>query len=231
VEDKILNNIILSKLNKFSSTTYTEIREFLYQILGSGESDLAELIRHFMLMVFKKAASEEVYCSLYAKLLCEISSRYGVILEEMNKLQENYIMIFDDVEEKSVTEEYTTFVEKNIEKRYRQGYSQFLAELANLEIIKLSHLEQTFKRIFERINQYAPMMDKRTLLEEYADCLARMSRVFKKKMSPFSIAARSSLLSLSKDTIEDILSKKGVYPSISPKFRFILMDVKDNLTS
>ena len=231
VEDKILNNIILSKLNKFSSTTYEDVREFLYQILGSGEPDLAEMIRHFMLMVFKKAASEEIYCSLYAKLLSEISSRYSVILEEMHKLQENYIMIFDDVEEKEEGEHYDTFVEKNIEKRYRQGYSQFLAELATLEIIKLSHLEYTFKRIFEHILKYAVMADKRTLLEEYADCLLRMSRVFKKKSSPFFVSARSTLLSLSTPTIDSILSQKDSFPSVSPKVRFILMDVKDNLTS
>jgi hypothetical protein len=231
VDDKILNNIILSKLNKFSSATYTDIREFLYQILGSGESDLTDMIRQFMLMVFKKAASEEIYCSLYAKLLSEISSRYSVILEEMHKLQENYLAIFDDMEQNDTSDNYQAFVEKNIEKRYRQGYSQFIAELSTFEIIKLSHLEQTFRRIFELIIKNAVIPDKRGLIEEYADCLLKMSRVFKKKSSPFFIAARSSLLSLSKGTIDQILSNKEGYPSISPKARFNLMDVKDNLTA
>lgn len=231
VEDKILNNIILSKLNKFSTTTYNDIREFLYQILGSGEPDLADMIRQFMLMVFKKAASEDVYCSLYAKLLSEISGRYSVILEEMHKLQENYLMIFDEVEEKDDGEKYETFIAKNIEKRYRQGYSQFIAELSMLEIIKLSHLEQTFRRVFDMIMKNAVLADKRTLIEEYADCLLRMSRVFKKKVSQFLISARSSLLAISKPTIDTILENKDKYPSISPKTRFILMDVKDNLTA
>jgi hypothetical protein len=230
VEDKILNNIILSKLNKFSSATYEDVREFLYQILGSGEADLADMIRQFMLMVFKKAASEEVYCSLYAKLLSEISSRYGVILEEMHKLQENYLAIFDDVEETDGAN-YEAFVEKNIEKRYRQGYSQFIAELSTFEIIKLSHLEQTFRRIFELIMKNAAVADKRSLIEEYADCLLRMSRVFKKKSSPFFIAARFSLLAISKPTVDSIVANKDKYTSISPKARFNLMDVKDNLTA
>ena len=231
VEDKILNNIILSKLNKFSASTYTDIREFLYQILGSGEPDLAEMIRHFMLLVFKKAASEEIYCSLYAKLLSEISSRYGVILEEMHKLHANYIAIFDDVEEKQENEQYSTFVEKNIEKRYRQGYSQFIAELASLEIVQLTHLEQTFKRIFDTITKNGALPDKRGMLEEYADCLLRMSRVFKKKSSPFLVSARQTLLKLSVPTIDEIVSAKPLLPSISPKIRFILMDVKDNLSA
>jgi len=231
VDDKILNNIILSKLNKFSSTTYDDIREFLYQILGSGEADLADMIRQFMLMVFKKAASEEIYCSLYAKLLSEISGRYEVILEEMYKLQNNYLDIFDDVEQKDESEQYDTFVEKNIEKRYRRGYSQFIAELSTLEIIKLPHLEQTFKRIYDCILKNAVLQDKRTLLEEYADCLLRMSRVFKKRASPFFVAARSTLMALSKPTIDIILAQKTDFPSISPKVRFILMDVKDNLSA
>jgi hypothetical protein len=231
VDDKILNNIILSKLNKFSSSTYEDIREFLYQILGSGEPDLAEMIRQFMLMVFKKAASEEVYCNLYAKLLSEISSRYGVILVEMHKLQENYLAIFDDVEQKAEGEEYDTFVEKNIEKRYRQGYSQFIAELSTFEIINLTHLEQTFQRIFDLMLKNASVPDKRTLIEEYADCLLRMSRVFKKKSSPFFMSARSTLNILSKPRIDALLVKNAEFVSISPKIRFALMDVKDNLSA
>jgi hypothetical protein len=231
VNDKILNNIILSKLNKFSGSTYNDIRDFLYQILGSGEPHLAEMIRQFMLLVFKKAASEEVYCSLYAKLLSEISVRYGVILEEMYKLQENYLSIFDEVEEKEPNEKYETFVEKNIEKRYRQGYSQFIAELSSFEIIQLSHLEQTFRRIFDIMLKNTSFTDKKTLMEEYADCLARMSRVFKKKSSPFLIAARASLTSLCKIPIETLLVKNPANVSVSSKVRFILMDVKDNLSA
>ena len=148
MEDKILNNIILSKLNKFSQATYIEVRDFLYQILGSGEANLVEMVRDFMKLVFRKAASEEVYCALYAKLLAELSARYPVILEEMQNLQKNYLDIFEDVVE--VPEggsDYTTFVAKNLEKRYRQGYSQFLAELAALEILDLGYLREIFQKL------------------------------------------------------------------------------------
>lgn len=232
VEDKILNNIILSKLNKFSATTYTDIRDFLYQILGSGEPDLVDMVRDFMRMVFKKAASEEVYCALYARLLAEISSRYKVILEEMQKLQSNYLEIFDEIEEvPEGGDDYAAFLEKNKEKRYRQGYSQFLAELAALEILDLSNLEQTFRKLTDLMLKYAALPEKKTLVEEYADCLVRMSRVLKKRSSPFFIAARASLLSISKLSVDSLLAKKDIFPSLSPKARFILMDVKDNLTA
>jgi dimeric dUTPase (all-alpha-NTP-PPase superfamily) len=223
VDDRILNNIILSKLNKFSTGTYNEIREFLYQILGSGEPDLTNMVRDFMRMVFKKAASEELYCSLYAKLLCEISSRYPVIIEEMHRLQGNYLSIFDDVEDGTH--------DSTVEKRFRQGYSQFIAELALLEIMELSYLEQTFTRIFDVITKLRGVPDKTEVLEEYVDCLLCMSRVFKKgaTTTPFLTSARAKLLGISLPVLDDIVGKKGEYASISSKSRCILMDVKDNL--
>lgn len=230
VEDKILNNIILSKLNKFCPSTYVDTREFLYQILGSGESDLSEMVRQFMLLVFKKAASEEIYCSLYAKLLSEISQRYKVILEEMNTLQKNYLAIFDEVEEKKKDEEYTTFVEKNIEKKYRQGYSQFISELSMLEIIELSHLEETFRRIFDAILTNADKDDKTTLVEEYIDCLMRMSRVCKINKSAYITSAKEKLMAILLPVSDKLNANRSEYPSFSAKARFILMDVKDNLT-
>jgi hypothetical protein len=232
VEDKILNNIILSKLNKFSSATYSDVRDFLYQILGSGEPDLGEMVRQFMMMVFKKAAAEEVYCALYAKLLAEISTRYKVILEEMHTLQRNYLEIFDEVEEvPEGGDNYDAFVEKNKEKRYRQGYSQFIAELAALEIMELSNLEQTVKKLTDLMLKYVALPDSKTLVEEYADCLIRMSRVLKKKSLPFFVSARASLLSISKNSIDAMLAQKDTFPSLSSKARFILMDIKDNLTA
>jgi hypothetical protein len=230
VEDKILNNIILSKLNKFSGTTYNEIRDFLYQILGSGEPDLAEMIRHFMTMVFKKAAAEEVYCPLYAKLLAEISTRYSVILEEMAKLQANYLEIFDDIEEvPEGGENYDAFVAKKKEKMYRQGYSQFLAELAGLEILELSNLQRTFQKLFDLILRFGPAPDKKALIDDYTDCLVRMSRVLKKKSSRFFVEARAALAAQSQAAIEELLAKKENYPSLTSKSRFLLMDVRDNL--
>jgi hypothetical protein len=232
VEDKILNNIILSKLNKFSGNTYNDVRDFLYQILGSGEPDLVEMIRHFMLLVFKKAASEETYCPLYAKLLCEISGRYSVILDEMHKLQAGYMDIFEDIQE--VTEgqdSYEVFVEKNKDKRYRQGYSQFLAECAALEILDISNLKSTFKCLFELIEKYGKQEGKKALMDDYADCLLRMSKVLVKKSTRFFIGAREGLAEFSVPAINAILENKALYPSISPKARCILMDVKDNLTN
>jgi len=228
VDDKILNNIILSKLNKFSAKTYTEVRDFLYQILGSGEPDLQEMIPHFMRLVFRKAASEEIFCPLYAKLLSELSARYTVILEEMHSLQANYMAIFDDIQE-SETSSYAVFLENQKGKEYRKGYSQFLAELTALETLDLNVLNTTFQCILKNMRHFGKLEDKKTLLEEYSDCLFRMAKVLKKKQSKFFVNARQTVFKSNGDVISDMIDHSEQYTSESAKTRFIMMDVYDIL--
>ena len=228
VEEKILNNIILSKLNKFSQATYPEVREFLYQILGSGEADLQEFVRDFMRLVFRKAASEEIFCPLYARLLAEISSKYTVILEEMNLLSDNYLEIFDEITEDKVAD-YNTFVQKNTEKKYRLGYSQFLSELAKQEILPLPILGATFKKLITLIDESAKLPDKRVLVEEYTDCLMRMTRIFKGRTTSFSKRAREMILPIFMVLYDDFKTSKELFVSCSPKCGFILMEIHDIL--
>ena len=229
VDEKILNNIILSKLNKFSAKTYDEIRDFLYQILGSGEPDLQQMIRDFMKLVFKKAAIEEIFCPLYAKLLCEISGRYTVILQEMNYLQSNYLQIFDDVHE-SASNDYNEFVETQKNKQYRLGYSQFLAELSVLEILDLELLNSTFQKILKNMFAIGIQEDKKNLMDEYCDCLFRMSKVLKKKPGKFFVSARKTLFQSNQASLNEFLENYTKYPSETTKTRFILMDIRDILS-
>lgn len=229
VEDKIINVIILSKLNKFSQKTYNEIRDFLYQILGSGEPDLQEMICDFMKLVFKKAATEEIFCPLYAKLLCEISARYTVILEEMNKLQSNYLKVFDNIEE-ARNSEYDDFVELQKSKQFRLGYSQFLAELTTFEILDLNLLNTTFQKILGNMIIIGKLDDKKTLMEEYSDCLSKMTKVLKKKSSTFFINARATLYRNNQAALDNLIKNVADFPSETPKTRFILMDVCDVLS-
>jgi hypothetical protein len=59
-DDQILNTVILNKLNVFSIKTYDDVKQFLFQILGS---DQKEFIREFTWLVFRKAAAEDKFCS------------------------------------------------------------------------------------------------------------------------------------------------------------------------
>ena len=226
VEDTILNKIIMNKLNKFSAATYKEVRDFLYQILDSGETDFT---KEFMRLVFKKAAAEEIFCPLYAKLLNELRVTYPVIRTEMVELFESYLTIFKNMDEISATD-YNAFVERNTEKKYRLGYSQFLAELVTLEAIDIKSLEQTFSILIMNIHTFGSKEHQNSEVQEYTDCLLRMSRVLHKKNTHFFINLLKAIYAVVQERLNWILeSPRDAFQSISPKARFALMDIRDNL--
>jgi hypothetical protein len=186
------------------------------------------MVRDFIILVFKKAAIEETFCALYAKLLSEISGRYSIILTEMHSLQQNYIAIFDDVDDSKV-KNYHGFLEAQQEKRYRRGYSQFIAELIMLDMLNIDLLKSTVELILTNMLSAGKLEDKRNLLEEYSDCLLRMTKVLKKKNNIFFVNARSVLHKENHENINEIIKNHANYPSVSPKTKFMMMDVLDNL--
>jgi hypothetical protein len=228
VEDTILNTIIMNKLNKFSASTYDEIKQFLYQILNSGETGF---IKDFMGLVFRKAASEEIFCPLYAKLLAELRNTYPVIQDEMVHLFAKYTIIFEAIDE-TTNVDYQTFVKRNIEKKYRLGYSQFLAELCALEAVDLDSFQKTFTILMKNVDEQGKIPEQTNEIQEYCDCLLRMSKVFQKRNGLFFIRTRQLLFKKIQTNLYEILNaEKSMYPSLSPKARFALMDVRDILQS
>ena len=225
VEDKILNQVILNKLNKFSQANYQEVKEFLQQILDSNESNF---LRDFMHLVFKKAASEPTFCPLYARMISELSVTYKSLLKELEILYLEYITIFEEVSEDE-SKNYDQFVQRNREKLHRLGYSQFLGELTSVGILNKDQILKLYTTIFEQIKQQGSMGEtKQQLVEEYVDCLLRMSKSFQKGQTIKLIDLRKSIGALYQPILEDILSKKGtLYPGISKKASFGLMDCID----
>jgi hypothetical protein len=224
VEDKILNQVILNKLNKFSAANYDEIKSFLQQILDSDEK---EFLQSFMVLVFKKAAAEPTYCSLYARMISELSVEYNTLRNEMETLYTSYLTIFEEVSE-SETKDYEAFVQRNREKFHRLGYSQFLAELTSLGVLQQEQLEKLYTTILNQICIHAAGEDKQQLIDEYIDCLLRMTRAFQKKQLPILVQIRQGLSKVCESPMTDILSKRStVYPGISKKAGFALMDCLD----
>ena len=88
LNDKILNSVIGNKLNSFTSLTYNDTRDFIYQIMDSGET---EFIKDFIEKVFSKATAEELFCALFAKLIAEIAHKYPVMYDEMNRYHHEFL--------------------------------------------------------------------------------------------------------------------------------------------
>ena len=206
-DDQILNTIILNKLNVFSVKTYDDVKQFLLQILGS---DQKEFVRDFTLLVFKKAASEDKFCGLYAKLLSDIKEVYPVILEEMKRLHQTYLQIWD-------TKQITT-------SHNRLGYSLFLAELFALNVLDSETLRLTCGTLKTSIHESMHSVELKEMTEEYINCLRQLccSKVLKH--------SRILIKDLLLEDMNEWITKSGKEaPGISNKSKFTCMDLRDLL--
>lgn len=244
VEDTILNTIILGKLNKFSEQNYDEIKEFITHIIDSGQTDM---IKCFMKLVFEKAASEEMFCPLYAKLLSELSARYPVLLTEMANLYSVYMAIFEEVSE-SDAENYNEVCKRNVEKKYRRGYSQFLAELIKHNVIDKDVFIKTINTIISQVENNNKNKDSVKLIEEYADCLMRIMKAIREDVVDDSDDSDSdsdddeeteNKVIVIRETIKGEVSSR-IHPltvrnpdcaGISNKARFTFLDIYEGIQS
>ena len=223
MDSQILNTIILGKLNKFSPQNYDEIKEFLEQILDSGQTDL---LKDFMKLVFEKAATEPIFCALYARLLGELSTNYSILINEMEFLYNTFIHIFDEISEES-SKTYNELVDANNEKTYRLGYSQFLTELMPYSVVKPEFLLKVIQAILDNSLKIVRQPNNIRLVEEYSDCLVR---ILKSIIRTKNVELISNLSS--GDIFEKIktLSTKNVdFKSQSAKTRFSCLDIIEML--
>lgn len=220
VEDTILNQVILNKLNKFSEVNYEEVKQFLKQIL---DSDDISFLKEFMNLVFRKAASEPVFCPLYARLICELSNGYNSLQKEFENLYKDYLRIFEDIEE-SKCPDYETFLKRNVEKQYRLGYSQFLAELISKGVLQTDELILLFSKILDQISKVSrESNEKITTVDEYVQCILRMTKALKN--NPMIVS-----LEIFEEPIQYLIQNQvSEFPGLSKKSQFGLMDCLDIL--
>lgn len=219
IEEKILNTIIGNKLNSFTASTYNDTRDFIYQILDSGE---IEFIKDFVEKVFMKATVEELYCALFAKLLAEVAHHYPIMYEEMNRYHTEFLKVFEDVQEGATDE-------ASIKKRqYRMGYGQFISELASREALPKEHLLSIVKKVCEKVNELSAEKDKMKVVEEFIDCLVRLSTNLRECSSAFYGSVKGDLQSSLLPTLQPLIDRTaGERPSLSSKARYALMDLCD----
>ena len=222
VESTIVNTIILNKLNKFSPANYDEVKEFLMEILGSGERDF---LSDFMKLVFRKAASEETFCPLYAKLLNELTTSYPFLLNEMDQLYKKFLDIFQEVDETQETN-MEELMQKNKEKKYRHGYAQFLAELFKLNIVETAPFIETMNTIMAQINRLSIQEDKSMVLEEYALCTTIIFKSLQEK-NKSTTSARAALAPLVKEHLSSLTNLSSERPSLTNRIRFTILNIID----
>ena len=194
------------------------------QILDSGETDF---LKEFMKLVFQKATTEETFCPLYARLLSELSSTYELLLGEMVILYKEYMAIFDEVDE-DTSVDYDAFVTRTSQKKYRLGYSQFLAELVKHNVLDRDLLMQTIRTIVMQIPKVAANPKLTKAGEEYADCLVRIINA----LTSSNAADVSAICTILKDEISPQIKPYTVKTpdnNLTIKARFGLLDAYENI--
>jgi len=223
VEDTILNTILLGKLNKFSQPNYNEIKEFITHIIASGQTDM---MKCFMKLVFEKAASEEVFCPLYARLLSELSADYPVLLTEMANLYSQYMEIFEEVPEHQ-TETYQEMCKRNVEKKYRRGYSQFLAELIKHNVVDQETFMKIITTIIRQVEVNLTNNDSTKLIEELADCFMKIVKAIRVQDSSSEEDTLHAIRQILKNEFSERIKPFTISQSgLSNKARFTFLDIE-----
>jgi hypothetical protein len=222
IEDKILNTVIGNKLNAFTPVTYNDTRDFIYQIIDSGER---EFTRDFIVKVFAKATTEDLYCALFAKLIAEIAHKYPVMYEEMDKYHNEFLSVFEDVKEDAETD-YVVLVKQ---KQYRMGYGQFIAELAGLNALEKHQLVSMVTKIGDSIWALSAAENKVKTVEEFIDCLVRLTTGLRDRSPVFFKSVKGELVKILGEKISTLIARSSPFPSLSKKGGFGLMDLKEIL--
>jgi len=226
VEDTILNTILLGKLNKFSQPNYIEIKEFITHIIASGQT---EMMKCFMKLVFEKAASEEVFCPLYARLLSELSADYPVLLTEMANLYSQYMEIFEEVPEHQ-TETYQEMCKRNVEKKYRRGYSQFLAELIKHNVVDQDTFMKIITTIIRQVEVNLSNNDSTKLIEELADCFMKIVKAIHVQNLSSEEDTLHAIRQILKNEFSDRIKPFTMSQSgLSNKARFTFLDIYESI--
>lgn len=221
INEKILNTVIGNKLNAFTQITYNDTRDFIYQIIDSGETDF---IKDFVEKVFKKATCEELYCALFAKLIAEIAQKYPVIYEEMDRYHQQFLKIFETVQEDTDETKYAEVVEARM---YRMGYGLFLSELAGQNALEKQQLFALVQLVVDKVWELTAEENRPKAVEEFVDCLVRLVRNLKERSPRYFGSVRPELESQILEKANILIAKTTPRPSLSSKARYALMDLRD----
>ena len=221
VEDRMLARV-KGKINKIGPSTYEATKVFMQQILDSNEPGFLD---DFMKFVFQKAATESTFCSLYAKLLHELADEFTHIRTVMCALFRDYIDVFKNVEDSpdKSQSEYIGFVNDQERKKFRRGYSQFVAELVKLGEANIDDFKNLVYAIVHVLEENYNKSDKMLLCEEFIDCLATLCK------SASSIMTSADWAETMKARLEVVVKKQRSDASgLTNKGRFALMDLVES---
>lgn len=180
----------------------------------------AEFLTDFITLVFEKAAAEESFCALYARLITELCGEFPHLKTELQRIFGEFMDIFVEAAEEPdvAAAEYKAFLALRERRRYRRGYAAFVGEIAKLRVLTIDDITRTCNIILDGIMSAKAKAESGLLCEEYADCLTSLMKSCIEILRPVAppLLAR----------VKVAMDRTGS-PSLTNKARFALMDLPD----
>jgi len=119
-------------------------------------------------------------------------------------------------------------IERNKQRRYRQGYSQFLTELLKQGIVEPAPFTTTVRMIITQMCVASKQEGKTNVMEEYMNCLTRILKALAEK-TPETDKMRATLLPLLIEELTPLIELSAERPSLTNRIRIGIMNVLDTL--
>jgi hypothetical protein len=163
---------INSNLNKLSPKNFDNISNNLIKVLEKKKDLLSFCIEN----IFKKAVSQPVYCNQYVKLF---NIFIGKKFEIQNIINEK-CAIFTNLLEYKINNnkdevfDYDEFCKSMKEKSYKNGFSQFIGELANHDLINSSIIDDNLNLFINNLDSKIVEDPKSEYIEDNILCISKL---------------------------------------------------------
>lgn len=174
------NYEINSLLNKLSSKNFDEISKRIleYYTKTTDQESLDKLINHFIDSIFSKAVIQPIYCPFYVKFIKIFNEKFNI--DSMIKLKcDDFKKVIDKTtknikENQTAQEEYDEFCENNVKKMTKQGFSQFIGELFNNQLINETLIIQSIDFFINNLEKIISNCDEEEQIENIIICLDKI---------------------------------------------------------
>ena len=206
---------INSLLNKLSKNNFDSISRKIidyYKKDSLTSEDLNNLLTSFIDSIFLKATMQPIYCPFYVKFLHILDTDYK-ILSLINRKCENYKEIFENSNRKKEMSDYDQFCQDNLDKVFKAGYSQFIGELFNNEMIQKDIIEDNIDFFTESLNKN---IDNSEFFENIIICLLNLITTTSENLDDYNF-----------EDLHDNIS--SIYKSYkgSKRLKFKLLDLSE----
>ena len=182
------NYEINSLLNKLSRKNFDEISKKIleYYTKTTDQESLNTLINNFIDSVFSKAVVQPIYCPFYVKFIKIFNEKFNI--DSIIKLKcDDFKKVIDKTtknikENQTAQEEYDEFCENNVKKMTKKGFSQFIGELFNNQLINETLIIHSIDFFINNLEKIISNCDEEEQIENIIICLDKIIKTTSEKL-------------------------------------------------